>query len=143
MRVDVDYGSTLLSVAAFGLLLLLASLFSVRDWLFLEVCRRLLAVNGNLETSWTWSTAFDALLTSLGLEFSPAAAIQGLLHRPAAHRMEALGAAAAALVPSSPRLAAQPVLPPERLLAQTEATVHKPISFASSPGLPGAINTPW
>ena len=33
--------------------------------------------------------------------------------------------------------------PQEALLAQAEAVVHKPLSFASSPSLPGTISSPW
>jgi hypothetical protein len=33
--------------------------------------------------------------------------------------------------------------PQLQLLAQAEAVVHKPLGFASSPSLPGAINSPW
>ena len=32
--------------------------------------------------------------------------------------------------------------PQEALLAQAEAVVHKPLSFASSPSLPGTISSP-
>lgn len=33
--------------------------------------------------------------------------------------------------------------PYRRLLAQLEAVMHKPVGYASSPSLPGAINSPW
>lgn len=59
--------------------------------------------------------------------------------------MEALGASLAAFVPSfssSPTVAA-PEVDMDLLLAQTEAIVHKPVGFSSSPSLPGVINAPW
>lgn len=31
----------------------------------------------------------------------------------------------------------------QQLLAQAEATTHKPLGFASTPSLPGTINSPW
>lgn len=45
---------------------------------------------------------------------------------------------------SSPNHAFERVETPQlQLLAQAEAVVHKPLGFASSPSLPGTINSPW
>ena len=37
----------------------------------------------------------------------------------------------------------QPVGPEAALLAQAEGATHRPVSYASSPSLPGALNAPW
>ncbi len=63
--------------------------------------------------------------------------------------VEALAAYAVSLLPkfmytSSPRSAFDRIETPQlQLLAQAEAIVHKPLGFASSPSLPGTINSPW
>lgn len=49
----------------------------------------------------------------------------------------------------SPRWGAGRHLPTQRydahstLLAQHESTTHRPVGYASSPSLPGTLNTPW
>ena len=93
---------------------------------------------------YTVATAFSApLATSLpaGLP-APLAALDD----PAA--MAALGRAAGALAPRLGGLRAagpgsQPVAPEATLLAQQEATTHRPVSYTSSPSLPGTLNAPW
>lgn len=62
--------------------------------------------------------------------------------------MAALGAAAGAMAPrldgARARAAAgQPGGLPEPLLAQHEAVTHRPVSYTSSPSLPGTLNAPW
>jgi hypothetical protein len=63
--------------------------------------------------------------------------------------VEALASYAVSLLPkfmytSSPNPTFDRVETPQlQLLAQAEAVVHKPLGFASSPSLPGTINSPW
>jgi len=61
--------------------------------------------------------------------------------------MEALAAAVTALLPKflypTEAGAVESRTPHQLLLAQLEAVAHKPLSFASSPSLPGTISSPW
>jgi hypothetical protein len=60
--------------------------------------------------------------------------------------MEAWGAALGSMVPryGTPKLEAAHRYEAEAaLLAQHEASSHRPVGYASSPSLPGTLNTPW
>ena len=60
--------------------------------------------------------------------------------------MAALGRAAGALAPrlrASQPAGAQASPAEATLLAQHEATTHRPVSYVSSPSLPGTLNAPW
>lgn len=65
-----------------------------------------------------------------------------------ANQMASFGSTLGALAPrlgagAGVGVEAQPASPDVVLLAQSEGTTHRPVSYASSPSLPGTLNAPW
>ena len=105
------------------------------------------ALTPTLSWALALKTAATALATALTTSL-PAGLPAPLAALDNPETMAALGRAAGALVPrlgggKAAGAGSQPVSPEATLLAQQEATTHRPVSYTASPSLPGTLNAPW
>lgn len=106
--------------------------------------------NPHVSTPAAWALALKAAALAApavgsGLWQSALAALAALDD---AQGMASLGHTLGSLAPrlggaQGAGVGAQPTSPEAALLAQSEGTTHRPVSYTSSPSLPGTLNAPW